>query len=369
MNKIQTLLTLRQKKFVEIVHGTGISESRLRELLKGVEATAGEVARLAIFLKIPVQDLLPSKTESQAAQLLFRTARSGADEISVASFSRRMAYTAELLSQKLEVPGWAGKFSSLNLTYEEAEGNAERFRELFCDRDLLSPLLKLPQIVANSLEIMLFVVRSSSVEGASAYWHRIPFIFVSERFGPRMLFTLAHELGHLLVHHDPHESFAVFDSEAEPYRKSHGKEYYAHAFACALLMPRTGVALTLRKIREMQRQASDELGDLEIELLARIYGVSFYVAAKRCEDLALLPHGGASALDKILREKYGSAEKRGDMANLPARPDVQFPRLPEKLVSTALEKIRSGEISIGRASAALGLSVSDLVGVNAESIH
>src|SRR5262249_5567392 len=110
-------------------------------------------------------------------------------------------------------------------------------------------------------------------------------------------------------------------------------------------------------------------GDLEISLLARIYGVSFYVAARRCEDLGLLPRGGAASLEHALRKKFGSAEKRGDMAQLPMRPEIVFQNVTEPLLVSAMEKIRSGDLSIGKASEALGISVIDLLKANAPIVN
>jgi predicted HTH domain antitoxin len=48
---------------------------------------------------------------------------------------------------------------------------------------------------------------------------------------------------------------------------------------------------------------------------------------------------------------------------------LEFPRVPEPLLTAALNKIRSGDLSVGRASAVLGLSISDLISANAPSTH
>src|SRR5205807_1927125 len=135
----------------------------------------------------------------------------------------------------------------------------------------------------------LFVVNTAGVDGASAYLDGMPFIFISARFLPRMLFTLAHELGHLAAHHDPSQSFAVIDEEEDDAElRAHGgiEEAYAHAFASALLMPRAGVGIALKKVREVAKSSGNELGDVEILYFARIFGVSFLAAARRCEDLS-----------------------------------------------------------------------------------
>src|SRR3982751_2269 len=99
--------------------------------------------------------------------------------------------------------------------YAEAEANASIFRAVFFGGDKLSSLLSLPKIAAVNIGILLFVIKNSKVDGASPLIEGLPFAFVSERFGPRMSFTLAHEFGHLIAHHDPSTSYAVVDNESE----------------------------------------------------------------------------------------------------------------------------------------------------------
>src|ERR1700726_4590197 len=79
-----------------------------------------------------------------------------------------------------------------------------------------------------------FERRSPDLDGASAYFDGVPFAFVSARFPPRMLFTLAHECGHLIAHHDPSVSFAVIDqstaAEGDPAVNT-AEERFANTFA------------------------------------------------------------------------------------------------------------------------------------------
>src|SRR5207244_12524452 len=119
-------------------------------------------------------------------------------------------------------------------------------------------------------------------------------------------------------------------------------------------MPARGVGIALDKIRSMQKRVAEEIGDLEILLLSRIYGVSFYVAAKRCEDLGLLPKGGAASLSDVITKKYESTEKRAEQAHLPPRPPLEFPRVQEPSLTAALNKISYDDLTIGITTAVLG---------------
>lgn len=373
MSTLQHLLTDRDRsKDKKLTHATGIPAERINALAAGAEAALSELLKIAGFLRLDLRDLLPRSAKQSSADLLFRSTALASDDLTMGNLSRRIGSSVDLLPAGIaRNVSWLGHFHRDGKTYENAERNANAFRHLFFGGDELGPLLALPRIAMHEMGILLFVIQSPRIDGASAFFEGLPFVFVADRgFAPRMLFTLAHEVGHLIAHHDPSRSFAVVDFDSEKRQpKKQEDEFYAHAFASCLLMPAAGVATTLKKIRSLQAMANAELGDLEILLLARIYGVSFYAAAKRCEDLQLLPRGGAASLDERLKQEFGSAEKRADQANLPPRPRIAFPKLPTPLLEAALQKIQSGEMSIGKASAVLGLSIADLLSANAPAKH
>src|SRR5439155_10338864 len=126
-----------------------------------------------------------------------------------------------------------------------------------------------------------------------------------------------------------------------------------------LILARGVVGIALKKIKEVGKLASDNIGDVEILYLSRIFGVSFQAAAVRCEDLSLLPRGGAISIYEKLVKEHGSPEKRAAEINLPPRPKIEFPAIPRHLLDAAIRKVQTGEMSIGRASAALNLSIAD----------
>lgn len=370
MTKLTSLLKSDTKKLSKIGDMTGISLARLEALIGGEEPTVGELARIAGAYHLQVEDLLPALGDQNPVEVLFR-ATGTTDDISISTLSRRMEFAFELLGRHDTIPKWLDEFDPADCSFAAAERNANRFRDLFYGEDQVSPLMSLPTIVVERLGVLLFIVASSRFDGASAIFDGLPFAFVAERFAPRMLFTLAHELGHLLTHHQT-ETFAVIDVESERTKrkgKDYNKEFYAHAFASCLLMPAQGVGLTLRKIRDIQPNSEPELGDLEILLLSRIYGVSFYAAARRCEDLRLLPRGGAASLEEKLSHEFGSPEQRAKAVNLPERPSIEFPRIPEQLLNAGLQKIKSGDISVGRLSSILGVSIADLIASNSPTVH
>jgi Zn-dependent peptidase ImmA (M78 family) len=367
----QLLHSRNRAKDDQLTERTGISRERIALLETDAEPNLNELRVLADHFRVDLRDLLPSNPRHNSFGLLFRSGGKSVDDVTSSALARRIGYSVDLLNEHVSPRFWIDEFRREGQTYSDAEHNAEVFRNLFIGGDQVSPLHGLPEISMNAMGVLLFLVRSSRFEGASAYVAGLPFIFLAESFGPRMLFTLAHEIGHLIGHHDLDKDFAVVDTQTEK-RTQAGKnatEFYAHAFASCLLMPKSGVGLTLRKIREMQKGSDNQLGDLEILLLARIYGVSFYAAARRCEDLGLLPRGGAISFNEILTKQYGSPEKRAEAANLPPRAAFRFPRMPTALLKAATEKVRTGEMSIGKASSILGLSIADLLTENAPRMN
>ncbi len=366
---------LRRRTLVDVSVRADISLERLRELAVGADPSLGELRRLSTALQIALLDLAPPPQEYARANVLFRPPAGKQRDVLpdlVETISRRMAYTLELVpTPEPAIQGWRQHFTGIEATWTGAETHASIFRRRFFGDDHSSPLLTLPRIAMEQMRIIVFAVNTPQLDGASAVLNGIPFVFVARRFAPRMLFTLAHEIGHLLAHHDQ-EEFATIDLLPESgKRQAHGKnEQFAHAFASCLLLPQQGVALVLRKVRELGKVPIDApVGDIEISYLARIFGVSFEVAARRCEDLKLLPRGAAASLNNELKVKYGSAEKRADALGLPARPEIIFPALPSGLVGSAIDRVRKGELSLGRVSLALGLSIPELLVANAPTVH
>ena len=211
---------------------------------------------------------------------------------------------------------------------------------------------------------------SNEFEGATAVVEREYFVFLGRRsFAPRMLFTLAHELGHLVALRPVPEDRVVLDvaSDIERLRPAtRRQERFADSFATCLLLPRRGVGIALKQIRALTKAEGDALGDVELLYLARIFSVSFEVAARRCEDLGLLPPGGAFSLYAAIRRQFGSPERRADSLGLPPRGEIEFPILPPRLLDEAIKRINEGSISIGRASMALNLSIPDIVAMRSE---
>jgi Zn-dependent peptidase ImmA (M78 family) len=347
---------------------TGIAQPRLELLARGEEPTYPELLTLASALGVALEQLAPPRDSAGKVQLLFRASGLKQPQTALSdSLSMKIDYALELLGPSAS-SDWVKSFGGPKETYLDAEVLATEFRRQFYSDDQVSPLVDLPSLLTDKLGVIVFVISSASVDGASAFIDDVPFIFVSSRFPPRMLFTIGHELGHLLANEARPREFALIDNKANLLasgRSRSHQERFAHAFASCLLMPRQGVGVALRTIRELGTVSLDQVGDIELLLLARIFGVSFEAAARRCEDLELLPRGGATSLNQRLKSEYGSAEKRAESLNLPPRAETSVPPIPPALLESAVKRIRTGELSIGRAAAVLGITVGELMAASA----
>ncbi len=301
--------------------------------------------------------------------MLFRETAANRPDRGVEAAASFVQAALKLLPTRIQSPTWLLEFEYGEQSFEEASRLAEKFRGRFLPHRPDDPIHDLPDILVSGGDVILSRLESSRFEGASVIAGGYPFIFVSTRFSGRMLFTLAHELGHLIAHHREQQA-VIFDTASQIGAKKRYRspaEAFVNAFASNLLMPTRGVAVALKEIREALNVQADAVGDVEILYLARFYGVSFEVAALRCEQLDLLPEGGAWSLAEHLRKEHRSPEKRGDALGLPKRSDVSIPKASSNLLRAAAKQIEEGKASLGWVTDRLGCSAQEVYAAHAAS--
>lgn len=350
---------------------SGVDIARLNEIVKGSEATLSEIRSIAKAIRIPLSALIDTEPAEPVRALFRRTLENSDTEFSaeVTTVSSQIRDALIFAREIRANSNWLSIFRDHNPQVDAAEEIAFLFRKAFAGLDNNVSFENLPQVL-QELGVFILFSRDPSIEGVSALVEGYSLVIVSaRRFKPRMLFTLAHELGHLVAHHnDQNSGYVHFDHEADFDRLiSHpqgNEEKFADAFASALLLPRPGVLLALREIRG-QLGAKGPLGDIEISWLAHLYHVSFEVAARRCEDLDLLPKHGARALYQVILDNHKNPERRASELGIPPRPDISIDVSPALLQEAAL-KIRAGEMSVGRAAELLNVPISYLLIANAD---
>lgn len=355
----------------ELASRSGLAAERVRALMEGAPATVQDLHALSKALSVPMRRLvLAHKTGAgPEPSFLFR----GIDEKerlsspgAIEKVEQYIAACAQVLPERNGPPMWLNELDAgKGLSYEEAHRLAHNFRARFTPNTKNDPITDLPAIL-DSLGVIISTINKSRYEGASAVFRGYGFAFISPRFEGRMLFTLAHELGHLLAHHRDGSS-ATFDTIDQFKNWENGKsEAFANYFASVVLLPDQAVGMALQSIRSAYKIQGDSIGDIEISVLARYYGVSFDVAALRCEMLGLLPRGGAISLSIQIKKEFGSAEKRAEEIGLPARNPVNISKVPQFLLTHIVSGVEDGKISAGWAAENFGMTVSELYRSHAE---
>jgi Zn-dependent peptidase ImmA (M78 family) len=220
--------------------------------------------------------------------------------------------------------------------------DAERMAELMRTKLGLGPTLpatQLRELLEERLAIKTFVLRSSSkLSGACIYHERVGgCVLVIARTIPHMLYTLAHELGHLLAHRDT----PIVDEEL--WVKT-PKEQFSNAFAASLLMPRAGVQELFASIYRSRATFTD----VDVIHMSRHFGVSFRAMLYRLQSLRLIAPGMVQQLLDAGGKAGVGPTRRAEEAGLGAEKHAFWRPLPERYVFLALRAYRSGELSIGR---------------------
>lgn len=351
----------------DIAERAGLLLDRVIGILQGnIEPTLQDIRKIAKALKISPDFLINDDKEIPNLDVLYRKTLNENKQT-----GSKLTYIVNnclsILGDDYIPSAALQEFTNIEPTFEGARALAEKFRKLFFNSDFVGPLLNLPEIIVRNLNcIVLIQDLGNGTDGASVKVNNIPIIVVSPRFEARMFFTLAHELGHILAHHNE-RNFAIIDSDIVVNRKRlKSEEAFAHAFASEVLMPRVGVGIALKTIRESLKIAGDNIGEIEFLYLSRLYGVSFEVAALRCENLGLAPRGTAASLYESVSKEHKNPEERARRLRLPQRPKIVFPRISTNLIKPAIEKIKHGEISLEKAAELLNSSVVDIINYNSQ---
>lgn len=366
--RLRNLLQLSERRLNRLAKTADIEISRLRAIAEAESATGAELVRIARVLGVSASDLTRGEPTAQRAEFRFRAAAAHSST-SIGVGAAAISEVAARIDGISEMVGLGRQVHCSWVAPPEIRGDAFAlagwFRESCFGGDQVSPMLELPTILDSCLGVVLVVLKRAEIDGVCAVVDGTPYIFVRAQFKPRMLFTLAHELGHLLAH-ATEDDFATLDPLGSVSRRPRwtNEEGFANRFASELLLPRSGVGLTLKGIRKAYQIGNIPIGDIEIMLLAHIFGVSFEAAAIRCESLDLIPSGGARSLVEFVSREFGSPEKRASAIGLPERPSLEFPQVSSNVLRAASRAISEGEISIGRVLDRLHIDVGTLFASN-----
>lgn len=208
------------------------------------------------------------------------------------------------------------------------------------------------------VDVLIEQFQDDALSGAALTDRAFPLLFVNSDFSrPRSLFTLAHELGHLLLGHVD-EGIAL-DRELAG---STDMERMANAFAAIYLMPADVISKTLERY---------ERDTPTIVQLAYRFGVSFETIVYRLHNLRLIDAEGRDALmrfnwqqqlARLAADPSPSGLSKAQIGQLQGR-NTRKPdrRLPGLLVGRAYEGFQKGTISVRPLAALLGEDPNELL--------
>lgn len=360
----------------DVARRANLPVSRIREIVSGDEATLAEIRKISKAIRVPLNSIgrLESTDDQGTSKLLLRQTIDQRARGMTSSLSIIGDQLNDILSLARVLPSnlnWLELFRGLPPDLENAENFAAIFRRAFAQLDDQVPF----QSLASTLEelgVFICYGRDPKVEGVSAIVEGQALILLAPRtFKPRMLFTLAHEVGHVVARHDLIKvNYAKLDEEVGGDRDVLGsvehrnEERFADAFAASLIMPRKGFLKVLDAVRTHYR-AKGPLGDVEILTAAIFFGVSFEVAARRCEGLGLLESRGARALYQKVSDEHGNPERRARELGLRDREEIQISTSP-RLLEVAARLVEREELSVGKAAELLNVPISYLFAANSK---
>ncbi len=184
--------------------------------------------------------------------------------------------------------------------------------------------------------IKVLAVGLTNIDGLTARVRRagkssVPVIVVNRKdWGERQRFTLAHELGHLVM-----DVTASLDEEKA-----------AQRFAGAFLMPANALWAKIGKRRT-------SIGWSELFELKRVFGSSVQAITYRCKDLGIF----TDALFRRLFNNFGRFSWRRPPYKEPYAMEGEEPKRFERITFRALAE---GAISESKAAELLGVSVREL---------
>ena len=184
--------------------------------------------------------------------------------------------------------------------------------------------------------IKIFALPLDTVGGLAARARRarlapVPFVVVNaEDWGERQRFTIAHELGHIVL-----DVSRGLDAER-----------VAHRFAGALLMPAEALWLEVGK-----RRSALALG--ELLALKHVFGVSIEALTHRCRDLDII---GVSTY----RALFNEFERLGWRSHPYKEYGAMAGELPNRFGRLCLRALAEGAITESKAAELLKISIDDI---------
>lgn len=219
-------------------------------------------------------------------------------------------------------------------SFKDAEEAATKFRNDI-KYSTIQPISDLINTLEN-LGILIIQIENTNnrfddFDGLSEYVNKIPVIVLLAGIedGARQRFTIAHELGHLILNIDNDDL---------------DEEKICNRFASSLLMPKEAIENEFGHSR-------NNISLYELIAFKREYKVSIAATLYRLKDLNIISEYTYTNLSINLNKKFG---KKKEPSNIPPEESLQFKRIVYKLETDNI-------ISLNKACELLGVSTNEYI--------
>lgn len=307
-------LSLRQ-----VAGAAGVSAQAISKYERGLDVpSSGVLLRLARALGTNLDVLVRPRVTPELTPVEYRKHKAlpAREEATIHAKARnwldRYLEIEELVMPEREPFSWPKGFPRMVASGEDVERAADDLRAAWeIGKD---PIHNLTELLEDR-GIKVGVIDADDRFDACSFYagreKKAPFVVIRRGMpGDRQRFTLAHELGHLLL-----EFTAELDADKA--------EKLVYRFAAAFIVPREAARAELGDRRH-------RLDLVELALLKREYGLSMAAWVHRAEELGILPEAAA-------RSVFEMFDKTGWRLREPGEPyPSQDPRRFERLVRHAL---------------------------------
>jgi len=215
--------------------------------------------------------------------------------------------------------------------------------------------LDLPDRLESRLNIFTWRLPLAATTGGYFISKRRIHIVVANHVGISPWMCCARQMGRILSTNVCHNVSSFEASRFDNTSERRTLRSSANMFAMELLAPPAAFIAAVTAIRRAHSvDLAEPVGDIDLLWLSRVFGVSFFVAGKRAEQLGLLPRGASVALTDMLCEKHGGPELRAKTLGLPPRPDDRFPNVPRSVMTLITQGLISGDMTKRDASLLFG---------------
>jgi Zn-dependent peptidase ImmA (M78 family)/transcriptional regulator with XRE-family HTH domain len=319
----------------DLGNAVGVSGSLVSRWENGErEPTAQQVLDLARALGVAVDFLLNARTD---ARFVLRGARpaDAEDAQSVAAAMRDAQQQIHFLGAAWELAGltpkrYASHYDATAIGMPGIEDFAAEIRSGL----QLNTYVSLDELkeALHTRHVHVFEWHMPRNLSGMSYRGDFTVIFINRSHAKeRRLFTLAHELAHILMHFSEEWNaggVSLFSSRKNPTEKM------ANKFAAELLMPR-------HHVDEARRAAGERLRSVEaLDAFARVYNVSRDAMFYRLVDLGFFEWTDKS--------KYFTRGKVEDGSPPPSRVDDIAEQVPPEFLRIGLRMLEEEEISTGK---------------------